>query len=163
MHVLLVADGKFALHSVVVATVSLLLTWPAYGTDLNVQKQALDIISDFADRICTRIPLEQRTQSIELSGEAKAELKGVLRKIANLGVAGTAEYQSGESQGILQKDLAEAIRNSDNCRVSVLHELRDRILPRTEEVIGGVLPSENRGETRLAIGPTKSLFDYGLL
>jgi hypothetical protein len=67
--------------------------------ELEPQRKALELIVTAADQICKDIPLDQ--SSLELSGEAKAELTAVLAKLASLGIKGAAEFS--QSQGVLQK------------------------------------------------------------
>ena len=45
----------------------------ANANSLETQKKALDVIADFADRLCTTIPLTGSASNLELSGKAKAE------------------------------------------------------------------------------------------
>lgn len=105
----------------------------ARGDELDAQQKALSIIADFADRICTKVPLEGSGVEITLSGEAKAELNNLLRQIANLGIQGSGEYKNETYQGVLRDELATAIRNSDDCRLSVFEQLNDRLLaPNTQ-------------------------------
>jgi len=54
------------------------------GTLLVGNKKALDVIAAFAERLCNEIPLEGN--KLELTGEAKAELGGFIKKLAKLGV-----------------------------------------------------------------------------
>lgn len=81
----------------------------ANATNLETAQQALNIISEFADKLCKTPPLEGGTEGKELSISAKAELSEVLKKVANLGVEGAAKYQSDQYKGLLQKDLANVI------------------------------------------------------
>jgi hypothetical protein len=95
---------------------------------LQAQKEALNVIADFADRICKDIPLVGTGNKIELSGKAKAELNGVITKLANLGIAGTGKFGELIYQGLLQKDLAEVLKASIDCKQDVFRELSKRKL-----------------------------------
>ena len=98
------------------------------GTDLKAQQEALNLIADFADRFCKDVPLTTTAESIELSGKAKAELNGLLKKIADLGIEGAGKYQSSKSNGLLQKDLLEARKDSTNCRLKIWEDLEKKLL-----------------------------------
>ena len=100
----------------------------AAQSSLVRQQQALDMIAVFAEKLCKDIPLTGGGRSLELSGKAKAELSGIIKKIANLGVEGAAKYQTSEYRGLLQKDLAKAIKESTNCRLEVWKDLKDKLL-----------------------------------
>jgi hypothetical protein len=77
------------------------------------------IITDFANSICITPSLEQHSNQVELSGEAKVKLDAVLKKIAGIDVGGAAKYVGKQSQGILQSDLAKAIKDSNDCKSSI--------------------------------------------
>lgn len=86
----------------------------AHTDELETKQKALNLISDAADRICQKIPLEGQ----------KAEISSVVKQITDLGISGkTSAYQ-----GILQDELASSIKTGNECRVSVLEKLKDIIL-----------------------------------
>lgn len=99
--------------------------------DLEKQKDALNVIADFADRMCNKVPLIGGTENLELSGTAKAELNGLLKKIADLGIEGAAKYQQDEYENVLQKDLATLLRDSSKCKLEVWKDLKDKLLTTT--------------------------------
>ncbi len=98
----------------------------AEGADKDLQ--ALNVIADFADRICKDIPLKGKASNLELSGDAKAELKGLLKKVADLGIKGAVKYQDLEYEGLLQEDLVSAISKSSDCKLEVWKDLKGKIL-----------------------------------
>jgi hypothetical protein len=98
----------------------------AAGQTSTQSTEALTIIGDFADRLCQTVPLETTINEIQLTGGAKAELAGVLSKLTNLGVSGTAKYENIESKNVLQKDLAAAIQDSRTCRLQIWKDLKDK-------------------------------------
>ena len=110
-----------------------ILTQTSIASSLKEQEEALKLIADFADRICYKIPLEGQGSNLELTGEAKAELNNILTKLVTLGVEGAVKYQDRNYQGLLQTDLANAVRDSVNCRLAVFRELEEKlIIPPTE-------------------------------
>jgi hypothetical protein len=100
--------------------------------NLEAQKQVLDMIADFAERICTTIPLKGGQKQLELTGNAKAELNELLKKIANLGIEGAAKYQTSEWQGLLQQDLAGQLTDSRNCKMGTSKELQGKLLGQSQ-------------------------------
>jgi len=118
-----------------VIALSLMTLGHVHGADQDAQQdaqqKALNIISKFANDICTKIPLEGHGTEINLSGQAKAELNGILKRIADLGIEGSGDYKDAEYQGIIQNELAEAIKNADTCRFNVFKELKDKLVPST--------------------------------
>jgi hypothetical protein len=95
---------------------------------LDNYKQALDIISDFANKMCSSVPLEGSGNSVELSGEAKAELRGIIKKLAKMGFEGAGKYQGKEYSGFLQNDLVEALKNTTECKLKIWNDLKDKLL-----------------------------------
>ncbi len=98
---------------------------------LDRQKQALEIIADFADRFCKNIPLEGSGDNFELSGQAQAELSGVVKKLAKLGVEGAGKYQNDDYQGFLRQDLIKGLDKSVDCRIKIWGDLKNTLLTTT--------------------------------
>lgn len=108
----------------VVISFSLNVNNVAAQNSLAEQERALNMIADFADRLCADIPLTGN--GLELTGKAKAELSGFIKKIAEIGIEGAAKYHNYE--GVLQKDLVNALKDSTTCKLEVFKELKDKIL-----------------------------------
>jgi len=92
--------------------------------------KVLKIIRETANGICIAVPTSGSDSSLDLSGKAKEQLQGGMSKVLGLGIAGTAKYHSAEYAGVLQRELATAIKNSNDCKIAVLNTLMDRLLPR---------------------------------
>lgn len=92
------------------------------------QAESLKTILDFADHLCQTVPLTTSSDRVELSGSAQAELAGLIKRLTNLGVAGAAKYERATTRNVLQKDLAEVLRDSRNCRLQVWNDLKVRML-----------------------------------
>ncbi|MBV1799652.1 hypothetical protein [Siccirubricoccus sp. G192] len=91
---------------------------------------ALRLIRETADGLCERIPLERTNSGMRLSGQAEAELRGVLARLSALGVRGAVQYeQTAESRAVLEGDIVRALGQRDTCKLSVFHALIDRLLP----------------------------------
>ena len=87
-------------------------------------------ITDTANSICiTPSPLEQKNQQLELTGNANAKLAGVIGKVVSIGVGGATKYTTQASQNVLQRDLAQAIKNGEDCKLSVFNTLVAKMLP----------------------------------
>jgi len=94
-------------------------------------KEILDTIANFAERICKDIPLEGHSTNIELKGSTQAELKGLLNKLASLGLKGSGKYEEAQFQGLLQKDLLGALQTSTDCKVKLVPSLMATLLSAT--------------------------------
>ena len=109
-----------------VCGLGVLLASLAFAQSVDKSVEALKVIGDFADRLCQTVPLDTRSENLQLSGNAKAELEGIIKKLANLGISGAAKYESSSSQNVLQKDLAEVLKESRDCRLEIRHDLKSK-------------------------------------
>jgi len=129
--------------------VGLLSTAVALVTAVHGQEvqneRTLAEIKEFAREMCISVPTEQTSSGVELTGDAKAQVDGLLKKLADLGVTLTAQYQSNRSRGVLQKDLASAIENSNNCRLTLALALSQRLL--VPPTVGAYAPTKGRHVT----------------
>jgi hypothetical protein len=101
---------------------------PAFAQTLAQQQAALKAISQTASEICTTAPIHEQHRNVELTGDAKAKLDGVVGKIVGLGLQGAAKYSSGNSRGVLQKDLAKALKDGNDCRLTVFNTLAPKMV-----------------------------------
>lgn len=92
----------------------------------DATSDSLDVIAKFADRLCQTVPIEVTTAGTQLSGEARAELAGVVRKLADIGIKGAAKYTTTNSKNVLQGDLAKVLQESRQCRKEVWNDLKDK-------------------------------------
>jgi hypothetical protein len=77
-----------------------------------------------------------------------AELNGLAKRLADLGVSGAGDLTSKSYQGVLQRELADTLNNQRQCKLEVLRTLRG-LLPdppppphRAERVPGWVVTVE---------------------
>lgn len=101
-------------------------TTPAFASD---QKKALEEIASFAERICNSAPVKNGTEELELSIGAKAELTGLLKKVADLGVTGAAKYKKVNYVGVLQTDIAKLLSKDADCKRKISDKLIDKLIP----------------------------------
>lgn len=112
---------------VVSAAMLVVVTMSSVGNNVAAQnsqtenQQALNMIANFAAKTCADIPLTG--DGLELTGQGKAELSGIFKKIAELGIDVAVKYH--EYEGLYQKDLVKALHNSTSCKLEVFKELKD--------------------------------------
>lgn len=112
--------------NMIVATLSVvILTCVIYGYTATGYEEALKLITDTADKICKDIPLEGHGQNVELSGQAKAELSKLVKNLADIGIQGAGKYEQSQYQGLIQKDLTEALKTSTNCKLTIWNDLKN--------------------------------------
>ncbi|MEI8210375.1 MAG: hypothetical protein WCG16_14285 [Methylococcales bacterium] len=102
--------------------------YSASAQTLDQQKKALDIIADFAEKICGKTSTTGETNNLELSAEAKAELGKVLERIYGIGIDAAAIYQNGSFNNVLQKDLLEDVKITTDCKNQVSKRLEEKLL-----------------------------------
>ena len=76
--------------------ITIIATNLTMADDLEANKDALAVISDFADKLCNKIPLTRSSDSLDLSGEAKVEVNKLIKKLADLNI----ENQRGQARHI---------------------------------------------------------------
>lgn len=123
------------LQRIIIGPIGLLITLSIFTPDiifadeldLDRTNRALEMIASFADKLCVSPPLKGKSTKQEISGSINAELKGIVKKIADLGITGAAKYNNSEYEGVLQADLVEIINNTNECKNEVSKRL-ERIL-----------------------------------
>lgn len=118
---------------------------------LQTEKEILETISAFAERICHEVPLEGSSSSVELSGSANVELARLLKKLSGLGIQGAAKYQESQHKGLLQKDLRAAMRDSNDCKLNVANSLMGKLLSASAPASPRLPNSVRKELSRLAL------------
>jgi hypothetical protein len=103
------------------------------SNDLESKATALNILSKTATDLCKDIPIYGEGTDVELTGEAKAEIDNLIKKVIDLKVGGAARYISDDYKGVLRKDLAIVLKNSTDCKVEVLKLFHDDFFPPRED------------------------------
>jgi hypothetical protein len=110
--------------------------------------EALKLIYEAAERICPPPPMGGASQVIEVTGAAKAELPGLLKKLADIGIGATGTVRSTQYEGVLQADLGKVIITNTNCRRDVFLSLSTVLLaPRP----AAAASDESRARGRAAV------------
>jgi hypothetical protein len=111
------------------ATIALSRPLLAYGQDsAKKEKEALDLIKSFADDMCEKAPVE--SSGSELNAEGQGQLKGLASKIASIGVTG--QIATNKSRGVLQRGLAAAIKDHNDCTTTIVNLLVPRFIGKTD-------------------------------
>ncbi len=92
-------------------------------------KQALDLITQTADRICNVVSTKGEAESADVKGQVQAQLSGLAAKLANLGVSGTGSINNEQYQNVLRQDLASTLRDNTECKLTVFKTLQPKLLP----------------------------------
>lgn len=105
---------------------------------LQRQNAVLAVIEARANGFC--MPVSDKTTTNEIHGNVEARLQGLVGRLVHLGLLGSAGGRSITSSGVLQKDLAAAIRQRDTCKVRVLETLAKYMLPAVQPPVAESSP-----------------------
>jgi hypothetical protein len=100
----------------------------AFADAFTDQTAALDVIKKAAEDFCYQIEQHGSRSSAEISGEASASLNAAIAKLADLHIKGVGKYETEESRGVLQKDLATVLKSSIDCKRDVFDTLANKML-----------------------------------
>jgi len=71
----------------------------------------LQEITNAAERLCVNVKQSGQESSAKLSGDVKAELSGLAKRLADAGVSGAGQIQSKEYEGVVQGQLADTLKD----------------------------------------------------
>jgi hypothetical protein len=91
--------------------------------------QALRVITDAADHICGNIAMSGQSTDVKITGDVKAQLSCLAKKLADLGIAGAGEVTTGSFEGLLRDQLASSLKEQRDCKVAIFSSLRDVLFP----------------------------------
>lgn len=95
------------------------------------QTDALNAITDTAAKICNTVPTSGERDSAEVKGDVKAEVSGLLKKLGDLGISGTGRYTHDDYVGVVQEQLAAALKHNSDCRLTVFMALQGKLMPQS--------------------------------
>ncbi len=102
---------------------------------------ALSAIADTADRICGILATRGEANTTKVTGEVHAELSGLAKRLASVGVSGSSDIASSNYQGMLQQDLPATLKDIRDCKLKVFDKLQATVLPGTTQPSGPGAPS----------------------
>jgi len=100
----------------------------AQSQTIDAQAKALDLITKTADSVCSIVTLAGNSQSLKVKGEVKAQLSGLIKQLADLGISGDADFNSDKYEGFIRADLATAIQNNAQCKFNVFDKLQAKMI-----------------------------------
>jgi hypothetical protein len=100
----------------------------ACAESLEKLTKALDLITDTADKICNIVRPEGSSQQMKVTGEVKAELGGLIKRLDDLGISGASNFETDEYEGVLQADLAVALQRNIECKLKIFQKLREKMI-----------------------------------
>jgi hypothetical protein len=104
------------------------VTTDAYSQSLDAQTNALALITRTADGICSIVKQAGNSQSVKVKGDVKAQLTGLIKQLADLGISGAADFTADQYEGVIQADLAATIRSNSECKLKVFDKLVEKMV-----------------------------------
>jgi hypothetical protein len=98
--------------------------------------QALQEITDTADRLCGNVATSGQTNAASGAAEVKAELNGLAKRLADLGVSASGSTSSSTYEGVIQQELPTALRDVRECKLKVFQTLQEKLLPDAQSTPG---------------------------
>ena len=108
------------------------------GQEQTLNVEALATIEDFSAKLCGDYLEGGSSSTMSASGEAQAELTGLFKKLADLGITGAASINSEEYVGVLREDLGEELQSARECKLAVLDSLKEAVI---QEVVKAPPPA----------------------
>ena len=90
---------------------------------------ALNAIDDTADRICGFAASNGESQKTKIEGDVKAQLSGLVRHLADLGISGAGSVEIDNYVGVLQNDLPSTLSSIRDCKLKVFESLQEKFFP----------------------------------
>ena len=145
---------------VAIAIVAVFLVFQSSATNAsqNLQKQqaTLNMISEFAIKFCQTSPIT--SSRMELNAEGKIQLSKFLKKLFGTDIEAAGDVKVSEATGVLQRDLAGVIANSNECRIELWRWLR-KLVEVGDKVSDNILPQPRKAQ----LGKTLELGREGVV
>jgi hypothetical protein len=122
------SDGEKQRNTAPLLTILAIVTMallPTFSLAETISYEAgTKLITDTAERLCKTVPVETQDQKYDLSLSGKAELGGLIKKFTDAGLSGAGSVSGGSSsRAVLEKDLAGAIKDNQNCGTHIFDTL----------------------------------------
>jgi hypothetical protein len=117
--------------SIVIVSLALLASaglTESYAQSLEAQTKALDLITMTADRICNIVRLAGNSQSLKVTGDVKAQLSGLIKQLADIGISGAADFNTDQYEGVLRADLAATVERNAECKLKIFDKLQEKMI-----------------------------------
>ena len=129
----------------------------------DANSEALKAITDTADKICGVIEAAGESQSAKVNGDVKAQLSGLAKRLADLGVKVTGSLEADSYVGVLRSDLPTALSSQANCKLKVFDSLEKKLLVHIQPTAetAGRPPSADSSTNNTFSGPNNGIAIQG--
>lgn len=88
------------------------------GNEFNIDKVVADV-----KELCGTIPLTQESHNDEVNAKGQLAVNGIMKKIVSTDANASYHSNNNSSTGLLQKDLGEALKSGEQCRMNALQSI----------------------------------------
>jgi hypothetical protein len=118
--------AAFASRIVLACSILLLLQAAAAAEDTGT---ILNVIKETAVGICGYVGQSGSKSDVEIKGEIKAQLSGLVKRLADAGIVGTATIVDSKYEGVIQEQLAGVMKDNQECREKIFDTLQRKLIP----------------------------------
>jgi hypothetical protein len=111
------------------------LCWPALtigAQSESPQRDPVAILREIVPLICGNFEISGSSKTFTLSGDAKAHLANLFKKLADLGIAAAGNLNVEEYTGVLRTEIAPQLSGVRECRLKVWADLKSKLFPGPE-------------------------------
>lgn len=95
----------------------------------NIVPNGLHDVSNFVNDVCTTVPINGQTRTVQFDANAQEKTESFLKKLADLQINGAATVIQTNYSGVLQQDLAGSIKNANDCKSELSKILINKFFP----------------------------------
>ena len=109
---------------------SIALVWGigASGAAAQLKPEQIQIIKDAAAAICNTVrDARGKKSDVQIQGDIKAQLGGLVGKLADAGITGSGSLRTEEFEGISREATASALGDDRLCRERVFNRMFDKL------------------------------------
>lgn len=93
--------------------------------------EASNEIMRLADSLCETVEQSGESERLQISGAAKAEVEGLFKRLAEIGVEGVVASDAESYVGVVQAELGDQLIDVRNCKMTVFLSLKDALIVQT--------------------------------
>ena len=113
---------------ILAVSIAVFATSEVYSQSLEVQTKALALITKTADEVCGIVKTAGSYQDLKIKGEVKAQLSGLIKQLADLGISGAADYNADQYEGFVRSDLSGTFQRTAECKFKVFDKLQEKMI-----------------------------------
>lgn len=117
----------FLLHIRTIFAISACAAIPCSATAVLAQDtQQIAIAKEMLTSVCGEFPeTKGEGQTLTIRGDAEAKLTGLVKKLADIGVAGAGSFASDKYVGMIRSEVGGELKSVRDCRLKVWPDVKN--------------------------------------